>query len=249
MPYAVARRNISRANRLTGETGAMAAAGAAGLDDAGPPCALAAPPGAGGLARRLVPRRPGWPYEILVDAHCLLPGCDCSVRPGQVRLSTCARRRRARRAAWCWRMASSSGASSRQYTFPSGLWYSSTWRTPNRRRGRGGRPRRSARGPRRAASGPRGSPESCHVMLLSLCRDDAVPSGLATRQAPPVCPGAGAAAGPKAGEDHRGLASSCAGCGRSPSVLCAGGGQPLVEPDGLVSVGARAVSSCVARST
>ena len=30
MPYAVARRNISRANRLTGETGAMAAAGAAG---------------------------------------------------------------------------------------------------------------------------------------------------------------------------------------------------------------------------
>ena len=31
---------------------------------------------------------------------------------------------------------------------------------------------------------------------------------------------------------------SCVGCGRSPSVLGAGGRQPLVEPDGLVSVGA-----------
>jgi hypothetical protein len=34
-------------------------------------------------------------------------------------------------AAWCRRIASSSGPSSRQYTFPSGLWYSSIWRTPN----------------------------------------------------------------------------------------------------------------------
>src|SRR6185437_1517005 len=34
-------------------------------------------------------------------------------------------------AAWCLRIASSSGPSSRQYTWPSGLWYSSTCRTPN----------------------------------------------------------------------------------------------------------------------
>src|SRR5579863_437677 len=34
-------------------------------------------------------------------------------------------------AAWCLRTASSSGASSRQYTLPSSLWYSSTCRTPN----------------------------------------------------------------------------------------------------------------------
>src|ERR1700730_7767350 len=34
-------------------------------------------------------------------------------------------------AAWCLRIASSSGPSSRQYTWPSALWYSSTWRTPN----------------------------------------------------------------------------------------------------------------------
>ena len=46
----------------------------------------------------------------------------------------------------------------------------------------------------------------------------------------------GATPGPKACEDHRGLAGGCVGCGRSPSVLGAGGGQPLVEPDGLVSV-------------
>src|SRR5690348_6113399 len=34
-------------------------------------------------------------------------------------------------AAWCLRIASSSGPSSRQYTWPSELWYSSTCRTPN----------------------------------------------------------------------------------------------------------------------
>ena len=36
------------------------------------------------------------------------------------------------RAVWCLRMASSSGPSSRHYTLPSGLWYNSIWRTPNR---------------------------------------------------------------------------------------------------------------------
>ena len=49
--------------------------------------------------------------------------------------------------------------------------------------------------------------ESCHVMLLSLRRDDAVSSGPATRQGPGRRSArAGAAAAPKARGDHRGLA-------------------------------------------
>src|SRR5262249_22156586 len=52
--------------------------------------------------------------------------------PGQPRLLTwCTSPQGTPSAAWWLRMASSSGPSSRQYTFPSGLWYSSIWRTPN----------------------------------------------------------------------------------------------------------------------
>ena len=48
---------------------------------------------------------------------------------------------------------------------------------------------------------------------------------------------AGAAAAPDACEDHQGSRNSFVRCCCSLSVLRAGGGQPLVEPDGLVSVG------------
>ncbi len=167
MPYAVARWNSSRARRLTG---AMAATGAAGSGR----CRLAMRARRASRSwRSRSPARTASSWRAFRRYSWMLilapwPRLFGSSWPGEAVDLVYTSPQGTPSAAWCWRMASSSGPSSRQYTLPPGSWHSSTWRTPNRSARAWPVSSAICAGPRRAAQVLVIVHEQCHLMLLSL---------------------------------------------------------------------------------